>query len=204
MKYEYTLLTNLKIDNYDDNHIKKLYKERWDVEIFFKLLKYNFKFSNLTEHNDNKNSEAYAKLYYVNMTVIFLSKIIEKTYFYNNWINTEVTREKNNKIVKYKNKANKSLCIKGVYQILRNIFNNDLSVNKLTNICHNHVIYSLRELGLVKERKAKTPFLKWYVKGHSNRSLLCKLIEAKLKNDISKLNKNHIVIYNICTIKLNY
>ena len=42
-----------------------------------------------------------------------------------------------------------------------------------------------------------------YVKGHSNRSLLCKIIQAKLTNDISKLNVNHIVLHNICTIKIN-
>ena len=77
------------------------------------------------------------------------------------------------------------------------------SYKEYINICNNYVKYSLRELGLVKERKAKTPFFKWYVKGHSNRSLLCKIIEAKLTKDLSKLNDNHIVLFNICTIKIN-
>jgi hypothetical protein len=40
-----------------------------------------------------------------------------------------------------------------------------------------------------------------YVKGHSNRSLLYKLVEAHLSDDLSKLNKNHKVLYKLCTIK---
>lgn len=203
MKYEYSLVTNLPIDTHNDIKIKHLYKERWNVEVFFKLLKYNFKFEHLKEHNNKQNNDTYVKLYLVNLIIVYLAKIIEKSHFYNNYIKTEVTKEKNNKIIKYKNKANKSLSISGVYKIIENIFNNNLTVSKYENICNNYIKYSLRELGLVKERKAKTPFLKWYVKGHSNRSLLCKIIQAKITNDISKLNDNHIVLYNICTIKIN-
>jgi hypothetical protein len=203
MKYEYTLVTNLTHNTHTDEQIKSLYKDRWNVEIFFKLLKYNFKFERLDEHDNKQSNDAYVKLYLVNLIVVYLAKIIEKTHFYNNYVKTEVTKEKNGKTHKYKNKANKSLSITGVYKILENLFNNDLTVKKYTNICNNYVIYSLRELGLFKERKAKTPFLKWYVKGHSNRSLLCKIIEAKLTGDLSKLNDNHIVLFNICTININ-
>ena len=53
-----------------------------------------------------------------------------------------------------------------------------------------------------KERKSKTPFLKWYVNGHSNRSLLCKFIEAFITKNTDKLNKNHKVLYNTCIITL--
>lgn len=41
-----------------------------------------------------------------------------------------------------------------------------------------------------------------YVKGHSNRSLLYKLLEAYLTNDQSKLNKNHKVLFNTCIFKI--
>ena len=50
----------------------------------FKLLKYNLKFEHLTEHNKNKTSDSYLKLYLVNMTKIYLSKILQKLYIYNN------------------------------------------------------------------------------------------------------------------------
>ena len=132
-----------------------------NIEVFFKLLKYNFKFEHLKEHDNKQSNDAYVKLYLVNLIIVYIAKIIEKSHFYNNYIKTEVTKEKNNKVIKYKNKANKSLSISGVYKIIENIFNNNLTVSKYENICNNYVKYSLRELGLVKERKAKTPFLKW-------------------------------------------
>ena len=41
------LATNLE-NNYDDENIKNIYVSRWDIEVFFKLIKKNFKFANLT------------------------------------------------------------------------------------------------------------------------------------------------------------
>ena len=61
MFYEYTLVTNLSIETYDDNKVKELYKQRCSVELFFKLLKYNFKFEHLKEHNADKNYDKYKK-----------------------------------------------------------------------------------------------------------------------------------------------
>ena len=206
MKYEYTLLTNLSKIDYDDNEIKKIYKERWSVELFFKLLKYNFKFEHLTEHDKKHSSDSYLKLYLVNLTMIYLSKIIEKMYVYNNDFkeDKEIKTIKNNVSKTYIRKINKSLVIKGCYNIINDLFNASLTSEKLKNISDNFVKYSYILQGQKKERKAKTPFLKWYVKGHSNRSLLCKIIEAKLTNNTSKLNDNHKVLFNICTIKVNY
>ena len=206
MKYEYTLLTNLNSADYDDDEIKKIYKERWSVELFFKLLKYNFKFEHLTEHNKKQSSDSYLKLYLVNLTMIYLSKIIEKMYIYNNGFeeNKEIKKTNNTVSRTYIRKINKSLVIKGCYNIIKELFNGCLTSKKLKDISDNFVKYSYILQGIKKERKAKTPFLKWYVKGHSNRSLLCKIIEAKLTNNTSKLNDNHIVLFNICTIKVNY
>ena len=47
------LVTNLNKEKYNDDLIKDIYLMRWDVEVFFKLLKSNFKFANLREHNKN-------------------------------------------------------------------------------------------------------------------------------------------------------
>ena len=206
MKYEYTLLTNLNSMDYNDDQIKNIYKERWSVELFFKLLKYNFKFEHLTEHNKKNSSDSYLKLYLVNLTIIYLSKIIQKMYIYNNDFkeDKEIIKTKKNVSKKYIRKINKSLVIKGCYNIIKDLFNGCLTLNKLKNISDNFVKYSYILQGSNKERKAKTPFLKWYVKGHSNRSLLCKIIEAKLTNNTLKLNDNHMVLFNICTIKVNY
>ena len=43
---EYTLITNLNKDNYNDDKVKDIYHKRWDVEVFFQILKSNFKFEN--------------------------------------------------------------------------------------------------------------------------------------------------------------
>lgn len=204
MKYEYTLLTNLNSTDYPEDKIKKIYKERWNVELFFKLLKYNFKFEHLTENNKNHSSDSYLKLYLVNLTMIYLSKIIQKMYIYNNDFKEEKEIITKNTSKKYIRKINKSLAIKGCYNIIGEMFNGCLTPNKLENICNNFIKYSYVLQGIKKERKAKTPFFKWYVKGHSNRSLLCKIIEAKLTNNTSKLNDNHMVLFNICSIKVNY
>lgn len=205
MKYEYTLLTNLNEKIYNDKQIRKIYKERWNVEIFFKLLKYNFKFEHLCEHNKNNSSEQYKKLYYVNLIMIYLEKILEKVYEHNNDFcnNKKIIVFKKDNDNKYIKKINKSLAIKGFYHLLPSLFNGKMTIKELINISNNYIKYSYIKKGINKERKAKTPFFKWYVKGYSNRALLYKIIQAKLTNNISKLNDNHIVLYNICTLKLN-
>ena len=43
----------MPIANYNDELIKKIYCMRWDVEVFFKLVKSNFNFAYLREHNSN-------------------------------------------------------------------------------------------------------------------------------------------------------
>ena len=202
IKHEYTLLTNLNKNLYDDEKIKELYKKRWNIEIFFKLLKYNFKFEHLIEHNKNKDYDQYKKLSLINLISIYLSKIIEKTYYFNNKIKKDFTEYKKGKLVKYVYRPNKSNTITGVYKILRDLFNGNLKKDVLKKVCSSYVVYNIVELGLYKERKSKTPFLKWYVKGHLNRSLLYKFIEAFITNNTTKLNKNHKVLYSTCTIIL--
>lgn len=173
-----------------------------DIEVFFKLLKYNFKFEHLIEHNKNKDDEQYRKLYLVNLIIIYLGKIIEKTYFYNNEVKKDIVKKEKNKTIIYVNKPNKSNIIKGVYNIIEQIIDGNLKENELKKICNCYVHYCFIKLGEYKERKAKTPFLKWYVKGHSNRSLQYKLIEAFLIKNDYKLNKNHKILFNTCTIKI--
>ena len=203
MKYEYTLLTNLDNKKYDDKIIKKLYAERWSIEIFFKLLKYNFKFEHLIEHNKKQNYDQYKKLYLVNLSIIYLSKIFDKTYYYNNKVKKDYIKKEKNKNIKYVNRPNKNNIIKGVYKILDILLKSKLKKNILENVCLCYVKYKFIKLGDHKERKSKTPFLKWYVKGHSNRSLMYKFIEVNIFKNYQILNKNTKVLYNICKIKFN-
>ena len=142
MKYEYTLLTNLPLNTHDDEKIKNIYKQRWDVEVFFKLLKYNFKFEHTIEHDNLYSDTANIKLNLINLIIIYLSKIIEKVYYYDNNIVSQITKTsfvngKNVNVI-YKNKPNKSLIINGIYKILKDIFNNNLTIENLESILNNY------------------------------------------------------------------
>jgi hypothetical protein len=104
IKDEYKLITNLTKDLYDDEKIKDLYHKRWDVEVFFKIIKYNFKFENIKITSNKQLNNPY-NIHNIKILIIcILSKLFEKTYqqIYN--INLEGKIKKR----KFKNKKNKS------------------------------------------------------------------------------------------------
>lgn len=187
---EYTLITNLKKEEFKDEEIKELYKKRWSVEIFFKLLKKNFKFERLVEYNKNKSDIPYKKLYICDLIIIYLSDIIEKTVI----INKDNTFLKNNKV-------NKSNIIKGIFKYIDNILKGKMTPKIITNLCNSYIKYTKIKKGINNERISKTPFTKWYVKGYHNKSYDDLILNAILKKDVTLLNKNLKLKYNKCRIK---
>ena len=187
---EYTLITNLKKEEYKDDEIKELYKKRWSVEIFFKLLKKNFKFEKLIEYNKEKNNISYKKLYICNLIIIYLSDIIEKV----------AMRSKDETFLKT-NKTNKSNIIKGIFKIIDVILKGKLTSKIITNLCNSYVKYTKIKKGVNNERISKTPFTKWYVKGYHNKGYDNLILDALLKKDDALLNKNLKLKYNKCRIK---
>ena len=100
IKNEYKLITNLTKNSYTDDEIKDLYHKRWDVEVFFKLLRKKFKFSDLRNTSIEQTDNFY-NIYNIKMLIIcILSKIFEKAYekIHN------IKLEGNIKKRKYKNK----------------------------------------------------------------------------------------------------
>jgi hypothetical protein len=186
----YTVVTNLKLEDYNDDSIKELYKKRWSVEIFFKLLKYNFKFEKIIEYNKEKNDISYKKLYLCNLIIIYLAEIIEKI-------------NKNTKKKEFINlmKPNKSNTIKGIFKTLEFIIKSKLTLEILKNISNNYVTYVKIKKGLNNDRISKTPFTKWYVKGYHNKGYDNLIVESLLKKDTSLLNKNIKLKYNKSRIK---
>ena len=81
---KYTLVTNLNIKDYDDNKIKNIYHKRWDIEVFFKILKKNFKFSDLRITNQKQNSDQYSIHNLKILIITILAKIMEKIHLYEN------------------------------------------------------------------------------------------------------------------------
>lgn len=75
------LVTNLPLIKYNDDEIKNIYLHRWDVEVevFFKLIKSNFKFACLREHTKN-TIEQYKKKYMVILINLYLIRLIECVY----------------------------------------------------------------------------------------------------------------------------
>ena len=74
---DYIILTDLPEKDYSDDRINELYHSRWDIEVFYKLIKTNFNFSNL--HEDN--TDTMKKMYVSELIIVYLLKFIEKYYW---------------------------------------------------------------------------------------------------------------------------
>lgn len=109
-KNEYTLVTNLDTNDYNNDKIKDIYRQRWNVEVFFKIIKYNFKFSDLKITNLEQSNNNYS-IHNIKILIIFLlSKIMEKVHLYVNKVNLEGIIKK--RIFKNKKNKNNDVAIK--------------------------------------------------------------------------------------------
>lgn len=76
---EYKILTNLD-DSYTNDDILELYHKRWNVEIFFKIIKNNYKFEDLRITNNNGNDILYKKHNIKILIVYLINSIISKAH----------------------------------------------------------------------------------------------------------------------------
>jgi len=79
---EYTLITNLDLKDYNNDKIKEIYNSRWNVEVFFKIIKNNFKFSDMKITNEEHNNEIYSIHNIKILIVMLLAKIMEKVHLH--------------------------------------------------------------------------------------------------------------------------
>lgn len=171
IKDSYEFITNLDVKNFSDSKVFELYGKRWDIEIFFKFIKYNFKFQNLRE----KNINSCKKLYYCELILYYLKEIIKIFYFANRNV-----------------KINNSLLMENIYKrLLFDILSGTLTIKKLNNFCKVNIRkVNKNQKGRSNPRISKTPFSKWYVKGFSEYAKYIKILEAIKNKTIDKLNKN--------------
>lgn len=174
---ECNIATNLN-ETYKDDTIKKMYTSRWDIEVFFKLIKNNFKFSNLTEHN-TKTNECYCKTYIIILINCILERIFEL-----------IMEEPNNINNKYSIKYNKSLAIYGLKKIILKIISSTLDTNQIVNYFNNYLQIIYSEKNKNNPRVSKRPFTKWYVKAYSDFYKYSKIIDCIENDTLSELNKN--------------
>jgi IS4 transposase len=79
MEENCNLITSLRNRRtYSNKKILEIYKARWEIEVFFKYLKNNFKFQHMKEKNKNGN---YEKTYISSLIITYIAKIIVKDFF---------------------------------------------------------------------------------------------------------------------------
>jgi hypothetical protein len=197
---ECNIITNLNKD-YTNDKIKNIYITRWDIEVFFKFIKSNFKFSRLDEHNNKNTKNEYEKLYYSMLINIYLITILEKI---NNGCIKKLNRKynKNKNKNEYNTKNNKSLILKGLELILEKIINGKIKTEDFLKIDKNYI----KNMNIIKnisnERKSKTPHSKWYVQSYAEYYRYLTIIEYLKGNKNIKLNKNlKLMLKNIKIIQ---
>jgi len=197
VKNDYIIVTNLTdVEKYSDDTILDYYNFRWDIEVFFKLLKNKFKFQNVAEKDNNELS----KMYYCELLTIYIGKIIENYYWEieKNKIKpienkTKKTKKirKIKKITQYTRKINKSHLIEGIYNcVLPKLLMNNLNDDEFMSFIKNYVKIVQNAKDRHFPRVSKIPFSKWYIKAYLESSKYSKVINAIINNKVDKLNKN--------------
>jgi len=176
------IVTNLDC-NYSDEEIKNMYVSRWKVEEYFKLVKYNFKFSQLKEHN-SKTIETYNKSYIIIQIFSILSKIFE----------LECDKIIKNSNEKYIYKINKTSMIEGLFKLIPNIIYSKLMVDNLFYFFNCYVQINLTVKGASNDRTSKIPFTKWYIKSYHSKYDIQKMFDAFIDRNINdkNINKNDV------------
>lgn len=178
------LITNIK-DNESDDYLFNLYNSRWDIEVFFKILKTNFKFSKNTEIN----KESIAKNHVCELIIMYIVAILKKYILANN-----------TKLKKI-NDINSSNLITGLFHyFMKEIINGQMTEYNLTCFIKTWTKININKPNRYFNRTAKMPFKKWYVKSYSANSQNKKIMKAIQNNSINDLNKNLKLIANKATI----
>ena len=111
------MITNLN-NEYSDDKVKEIYRNRWSVEIFFKILKSNYKFDNLISHTEEKTKNQYNKQYLIILIQYYIIRIIENIFNKNtDDLNKHKFNKKNKN--KYVVKYNNALMTDGLKNINR-------------------------------------------------------------------------------------
>ena len=179
-KVNCNIATNLD-ESYTDEDIKNIYNSRWNIEEYFKLIKSNFKYSLMREHNKN-TIDTYKKTFTIIKIYSVLEKIIEL-------IDTEITE---NHDEKYNVKINKTEVINGLFKIIPKIISSNLDRDDLLIFfsIYVHLNYTIKNSH--NPRISKIPFTKWYVKVYHSKYDIEKIFEAynSDEDDDIIINKN--------------
>ena len=114
----YKIITNLLDEKmFPTSLILDIYKHRWNVEVFIKLIKKNFKFENVKE----KHSDSYEKLYYCELILVYISRMIAYTKLVAEGKHKKIStliKKRNNTDAHCDIRVNDTNIINGIYDIL--------------------------------------------------------------------------------------
>ena len=185
---EYSLITNLTSDEYNDESIYNMYNERWEIEVFFKYIKSNYKLQNLKEKRKIDND----KLLTCHMIIIYIAKLFKKYFLNKNKATMPTTiNKKNNVNSTCKIKINETLLAKGIFEkLLMNIICGNLTEIIVENFTDIYLKSLKNEINRSFDRVSLIPFTKWYVKKYLSLYKYKKIYEALSSGNIEDLNKN--------------
>jgi len=188
------LITNLDANAYTNNDIEKIYRDRWDVEVFFKLIKSNCKIDNTSEIKEINQH----KLMYCQLIIMKIAKLLENYYILSKNMDKDITINKKNKqTVNGIKKINKSNLLKGIYDnLLIHIVNGNLTEERINKYINAYVIPIINQKNRVFERISLVPFTKWYVVKYITIHQYTKIITAIKEKTVNKLNGNLKLLAN--------
>mgnify|MGYP003345926213 CR=1 FL=1 len=185
---KYSIITNIKEETYTENKIFKIYEDRWNIEVFFKYLKKNFKLINLKEKRKEDNDKTIT----CQLIIIYISQLLKKYFIENNKSKLKTSiNKKNNTVTTCKIKINESLLIGGIFEdLLIDIINGKLNIQLIQKFINCYCRIIKNENNRSFERISLQPFTKWYIKKYLNDYKYCKILEALHNNNYEELNKN--------------
>lgn len=182
LKDDYILITNLS-KHFKNETILDLYKKRWDIESYFKLVKANFNFQHLT----GKEKIEIQKQYLCINIICSICKVINKL-----TINNFKKEQKNPISDLFIMNCNQSKILRFIQTIfLKKIFTTEnCNWETIKNNIKKYIQIRKYEKDRSYPRICKTPYLKWHLKGYSDKSEITKILRAILNNTVDDLNDN--------------
>lgn len=193
------IITNLPLGQYKDDDVKKMYLQRWDVEVFFKLVKSNFKFANLNNNvkgNPSKTIETYKINNYLILIQIHIVRLLEQ--FKNK--ENEIKKKLNEEYVKNIKTKSEIITTNNLTSKINNVNDKKKSISKLYNTRSNIKFYDIEKSKNTTVKTVKTNKYEYNFKNNNGlmisglMSLMKDMINATLKFNLLMSYSKHFII----------